>query len=555
MEPRLAQRLAVVGIALVHLAAGFVLLTPAWIRPDSVMVYGFARSALLDRDFLFFNEWAHFGMIRDGVTMVKEVNALSILVNHGWVGTSLLVAPQYALALLIAPSDGFSGVPEAVLAWSSVAFAIGVSLLIFFMLRILAPSLSVASRLLVVGAIAVGTPMLWYEYRFPLGTHVAGALCIALLAWSLMRLVRGEDVSAFMIGVFLGLAIVTRLQHLVLVPAVCVALLAARRPVIAFRDALAGSLLPGSVQAIAWWIMYGNPLGPLVSGANASGSTWSPFRDVAVIPVLFSSYHGLFSWAPVALLGLAGLILALRGPHARFAVVLLLMFVGELVANSAFDRFWWAGMSFGPRRFVDLAAVFGVGLGWLLAAARTVTLRRVIAGAILATSAWSALLALAAVRGQLNLSRDVTPDALVRSALSAFGAGRPVELRSAITGTSFLFASVAAIVIVGIVVAATLAIARTRAGVYTTTAFLLIALVYSAFLWSRTRSQAGSEAARFQIDAVRAAREGPLLDQRNLLSALRDHYGTRGMIAEERATQLEIAEIERILTALREGAR
>lgn len=554
MTPRQAQRIALAGIAFVHVALGLVLLTPAWIRPDSVMEYAFVRSALLDRDFLFFNEWAHFGMIRDGVTMTKEVNAHSILVNHGWVGTSLLVAPQYALSLLFSRPDGFSGLQGAVFAWSTVAFAIGVSIVIFLMLERVAPALSVAMRLIVTAAVAVGTPMLWYEYRFPLGTHLAGAVCIALLTWWLVRLLDGEDASAFIIGVLLGLAIVTRLQHVVLAPAVGLALLSARRPLIAFRDAITGSLLPGAAQAIVWWILYGHPLGPIVSGANASGSTWSPFRDVAVLPVLFSSYHGLFTWAPLSLLAIAGLVLAVRGPHARIAMVLLLMFAGELVANSAFDRFWWAGMSFGPRRFVDLAVVFGVGLGWLLVAARPYVARVASLAAICLASAWTALLALAAMGGQLNLSHDVTPEELVRNALSPLN-GAALQLRSAVTDASFLLESVAAIAIIGVVMAAIVTIARTRAGVYAAAAFLLVCCAASAALWTPTRSRAAAEAARFRIDPVRAAREGPLIDQRNLLGAMRDYYADRGMMERAHATQLEIASIEQTLNALRKGVR
>ena len=53
----------VLAAALVIIAIIF--LSPAYIRPDSVGVYSYLRSAVFDRDLLFFDEWNAFGLIRD----------------------------------------------------------------------------------------------------------------------------------------------------------------------------------------------------------------------------------------------------------------------------------------------------------------------------------------------------------------------------------------------------------------------------------------------------------------------------------------------------------
>src|ERR1700759_5799216 len=121
-----ARRSAAWLVAL-HALAGFLFLSPGWIRPDSVGVYAWLRSAVFDRDLLFFNEWHAFGMIGNGVTFFKEVTPYGTLADHWWIGTSLLSAPAYlivraASALAGWAGDGFGGAYSLLLAWSSVGF-------------------------------------------------------------------------------------------------------------------------------------------------------------------------------------------------------------------------------------------------------------------------------------------------------------------------------------------------------------------------------------------------------------------------------------------------
>ena len=71
---------------------GLLFLAPGYIRPDSVGVYSWVRSAVFDRDLLFFNEWHGFGMIRNHATAFKEVTPLGTVANHWWIGTSLLAS-------------------------------------------------------------------------------------------------------------------------------------------------------------------------------------------------------------------------------------------------------------------------------------------------------------------------------------------------------------------------------------------------------------------------------------------------------------------------------
>jgi hypothetical protein len=83
-----------------------------------------------------------------------------------------------------------------------------------------------------------------------------------------------------------------------------------------------------------------------------------------LVAVLVSDNHGLFTWAPILVFGIAGLVtFARRRPAAALplaAVLLVSWYVNGAVAD------WWAGEAFGARRFLSLFPLFVLGLAvWL----------------------------------------------------------------------------------------------------------------------------------------------------------------------------------------------
>src|SRR5438128_3978862 len=163
-------------IFVAHALCGFLFLTPAYIRPDSVATYAYLRSIVSRGDFFFFDEWRAFGMIRNGVTYFSEVTPVGALANHWWIGTSMLAAPFYVLGLRFANE-------AELLAWTSVFFvAVALSIACAFMR---------SHRTLAIVTTSLGTPLFWYTFRFPLGTHAAGVLCVALIFAALCLQPRG----------------------------------------------------------------------------------------------------------------------------------------------------------------------------------------------------------------------------------------------------------------------------------------------------------------------------------------------------------------------------
>jgi len=508
------------AILLAFVIAGFVFLVPGYIRPDSIAVFAYLRSAVFDRDFAFFNEWASAGLLRGDVTLVSEVTPTGALANHWWIGTSILSLPTFAAAKPFAPGDGFSGLFALTLAWTNVAFAAITMLLALRMIP--------RHRLPAIGAVVIGTPFFWYTFRMPLGTHIAGALCVALVVFALEK-----DDDGLLLGLAAGLAIATRLQHVMLLPAILFA--CGRRPLRFYAKAIAGGALPLVAQAIAWNAIYGSPLGPLTSGGALEGTTWSPFHNFALFTVLFSSYHGLLSWSPVVAIAIAGWLVK----RDKLAITFLLMFAGEWLANAAFDRYFWGGLSFGGRRFVDLAVPFAIGIAWFADRFGA----RVTAALAATASLWSMLLMMAAAGERLSLARYVSPAELIHEALSP----HTFALRSPITSGELFLQSLAALVIVFMIGMIVYALRRSRVAAIV---YMVAIVIGVAFVASRTRERARASAQRFHIDVTASRRYGPLVDQRGLLEDEIAWLRANGDEARARGTEAEVREIDRLLAAM-----
>ena len=127
--------------------------------------------------------------------------------------------------------------------------------------------------------------------------------------------------------------------------------------------------------------------------------------DSAWIETLMSSRNGLFPWAPIYAVGCIGLIVGLKR-HTRVCSALLLGLLLQAYTNgAAWD--WWAGGSFGGRRFDSCFIVFVFGLGVLLVGpGRTSQPERMKAFGVMAVGLLSLTLALA----NLSYASSVGPD-------------------------------------------------------------------------------------------------------------------------------------------------
>ncbi len=111
-------------------------------------------------------------------------------------------------------------------------------------------------------------------------------------------------------------------------------------------------------QLLAWNSLYGSAF------ASPQGEGFMRWGESAWVDTLMSSRNGLFPWAPIYAIGGIGLLVGLKR-HARLSSALLGGLLLQAYANgAAWD--WWAGGSFGGRRFDSCFVAFAFGLGILL---------------------------------------------------------------------------------------------------------------------------------------------------------------------------------------------
>jgi hypothetical protein len=202
-------------------------------------------------------------------------------------------------------------------------------------------------------AAALTTPFVYYLVFEPSYSHTFSAFAVAafLFVWWRTREQR-TAMGWLVLGVLGGVMGLVRWQD---GPLMAMALLDWRRAGWRPLLLLPGALLAFSPQLWVDQVVFGTwfPMRP-------SGQTlqWWPGH---YLEVLFSTNHGLFVWSPVMLAAVAGMLLV---KDWRLRAASLYALVVETAINGAAPD-WWAGYSFGMRRFLDLTPFVAVGLAAL----------------------------------------------------------------------------------------------------------------------------------------------------------------------------------------------
>jgi len=296
------------------------------------------------------------------------------------IGPAVLDAPLFAIGHAIARatgarSDGFSPWEVRLFTWSSLLWSLGAVLVAYRLVRrrLGGGALALAGPIIA----ALAGPIVYYAVRQPGYAHPMATFFAALFVerWDASydhpRTVR----TWIVLGATLGAAALARPQlalwGVLLARAAWDDLRAVRnaRVLLPWLAGGAAALIVFAPQLIAWKILYGSwyvvPQGPGFMRWDAP--CWSE--------VLFSSRNGLFPWSPALLVFAIALCTQLRG-HGRLAGGLLGGFLLQAIANGAVWD-WWAGGSFGGRRFDSAYITFAFGAAALFAwAARAIAAAR-----------------------------------------------------------------------------------------------------------------------------------------------------------------------------------
>jgi hypothetical protein len=388
----------------------------ARLTADAYYYHAYLPSLAFDRDLDFTDEyrvtqnWYRFGK-----------TALGRPANVFGIGPAVFEAPMFAAGHLVAragewKADGFSR-PEVVLSlYASLLASFGALVIAY---RLVRRRLAGRARLAcAVTAVALASPVVYYAIRQPGYAHPFATLFVA---WLVERIDASFDggksprgFGAWIgFGALLGAATLARPQLALWAVALLPAVVDDVRRALAevggrWRAALtrvaprwaAGAAVALAVfapQLLAWRAIYGElylvPQGP----------GFMRWDEPAVSETLFSSRNGLFAYAPLLALACIGLVAALRR-HGRLAGTLLAGFALQTVANGAVWD-WWAGGSFGGRRFDSCFIAFAFGFAFLIAPrapgaeAALVSRGRRVTGGVARAVAW--ILAALLVAGNL----------------------------------------------------------------------------------------------------------------------------------------------------------
>jgi hypothetical protein len=295
------------------------------------------------------------------------------------------------------------------------SFAIGALGLVTIHRRLrreFAPGVACAATLL----LFLATPLVWYMVYEPSMTHAASfgfaaLFVVAAEQWTAIDMPKRRSLA---LGALLGLAFMTRPQEALFAIFPATLLLSAPAPFggrLRAGARLAGWAFAGALpflvlQALHATILFNREAFVLVGGDGYLDIVRSRWADT-----LWSSWHGFFSWTPVAYLAFFAMFFyAVR--HRGWAIAAIVIVLAMAWVNGS-TADWNAGWSFGGRRFTSVLVVLAPGVALLIAG---LTRRPLLALVLLALAAttWNHLLTLQYRSGALQSGAPVSFAQIIR---------------------------------------------------------------------------------------------------------------------------------------------
>ena len=409
---------------------------------DEIQYFAYLRSLWFDHDLSFENEYRYFydrGIARsEGFheTFLERTTDTGRRINFGTIGCAILWAPFYTAGDAVArvadaPVDGFSKPYIAAVAYGSAVYGFLAIVIGILCARTLGLDGQCGGA-----AVWLGTPLLFYMYVAPPFSHACSAFSVSVFVYVWLRVrctwtVRG----AVALGAVGALMAMVREQDVFFALPVAFDFLArgqtgvkpgfdrGQTPMQKLQAAVAGVVafalcfLP---QAIAYVRLNGR-LGPHASVANKM-NWYGPHT----LQVLFSPEHGYFVWTPLAVIGIAGLVMmalsSQGGSHARsgtpspsglhagdsrrVAIWMLGMIALQVYIGGSVES-WTVAGGYGQRRFIALTVLLIVGLAAADSALRASSrqVRRVFVAVCVVAAYWNVALITEFAIGRMDRQR------------------------------------------------------------------------------------------------------------------------------------------------------
>lgn len=346
---------------------------------DGQMYYAYVRSFIIDRDLDFRNEFQQLTPFPEQLGMVNFTK-IGYVANKYPIGYGLVSLPFFILAHFLSLGlmrfgytaffpNGYSFLYSVLVQFGHVIYGIvGVIFGYKFLANYFEKKLAILSIL----TIWFSTSLIYYGAIFTLMPHVAG-FCFLNIAYYLSCKLNEKTkwLPYAFIGISMGLTIILRPSNILLLlyPAYIIGRLFFKR-LFNFgtyrKFWLKFLLLLGCLfciifmQFLVWRIIYGSYL------TYSYGEKEKFFlNNPQLNAVLFSSNHGLFYWAPVTLIAVVGLLLAILKNRKIEFTFFLFGFVLLLYCNASWHC-WWFGDAFGARAFSEAGLIFSFGLAYFM---------------------------------------------------------------------------------------------------------------------------------------------------------------------------------------------
>jgi hypothetical protein len=346
---------------------------------DTIQYYAYLRSLVFDGDLDFSNDYRLLYPPAGGGSANVWLDSRTVTgrpPNMMSIGPALLWAPfllvTYALLALLRPLgiaiplDGVAAPFPLSVGLAGIVYAAAGVYLCYRSCRSLFPDAPAFWGALVAW---LATPAIYYSAISPAYSHALSLFASALFCYYWLTTRENGSVLRFVVlGVLAGVAALVRWQDVVILvlPLAELARSIAKRSISASSSLVRGAVMLGAAaimlipQLWAWRVIYGELF------IVPQGGGFMRWGAPALLSVLFSLRHGLFTWTPAVLAAVFGAgYLIRRDSLVGWSAVTVFLLTAYISASAA-D--WWAGEAFGARRFVGCTVFFAMGLSALFSA-------------------------------------------------------------------------------------------------------------------------------------------------------------------------------------------
>ncbi|MCK9219244.1 MAG: hypothetical protein PHF97_03890 [Bacteroidales bacterium] len=288
-------------------------------------------------------------------------------------GVALMVSPFFFTAHLVSlvagfdDEDGFSILYMRMMALGAVVYLV---LGLWFLHRFLIYYFQPEVCLILVALIFLGTNLFYYSLLDGMMSHVYSFFLISLFLFALKEYLNSRSFRYFiLLSIGFAIAILIRPTNIILGFLFFFWDAEGREDRVkrlkhflnpsCFLSFLAILIILFLPQFIYWKYLSGSWL-----HFSYRDEGFTNLAHPRILEVLFSPVNGWFSYTPLALFIMAGIVMMIFGKKKNWVLVTLVFLMITLICSSW--KMWYFGCSYGQRSFIEYYPLLAIPLGWLI---------------------------------------------------------------------------------------------------------------------------------------------------------------------------------------------